>query len=121
MSAVQLDMFLSREVASVKAAAVASLRDSWAYCWGWLGPEVGGLIEVGTPIVQKADGSGSLYCYSEQARVEAVDGDELVVVLEGNAYPGSKDGTRLRIDLLDVWAPTRALRSGHSIYSPAAA
>lgn len=120
MNAQQLDMF-TPSATSVKTAAVASMRDSWVYCWGWSGPEVGGLLEVATPIVQKADDSGSLYCYSEQARVESMDGDELVVVLEGNAYPGTKDGTRLRLDILDVWAPTRALRSGLPIYSPAAA
>ncbi len=119
MSAAQLDMLLSSEVAAVREKAVASMRDSWLACWRWHGPQVGGLLEIGSVTVPVADGSGSLYCYMEQARVESIEGDVIVAVLEGNAYPGTKDGTRLRLDLLDVWAPVKAIRAGLPIYSGA--
>lgn len=98
-------------------------RESWMCCWRWKGPEVGGFIEVHTPIVKRkvplkcegtewSDGpftEKTVYAYMEQARVLTIEGRTVTAVLEGNNYPQNKDGTEIILDLLDIWAPTRFL------------
>lgn len=125
MSGEQLDMFAATEVVDARSRAIADLRRSWDVCWDWAGPVVGGLLEVRACMVPKADGSGLLYCYTEQARVVEINGDEVLAVLEGNdaATSMKKDGALLRLDVLDVWAPCRALRMAREsepVFIPAA-
>ena len=87
----------------------------WGICWGWDGPEVGGLCEVNSICARLADGSGSIYCYTEQCRIlEALSNDEWLVEIamgEVHGAPWAKDGTRLILAKDEIWPPTRELRS----------
>lgn len=102
----QLELFAPRR---------PTIEEQWLLCWGWEGPEVGGLCEVDTICADRADGSGTIYCYMEQCRVlEVLPGDRyLVEIAMGEVWgkPWSKDGTRLILGKTEVWAPTRALRA----------
>lgn len=113
----------AKEIADDKA--LAEHRRSWKCCWDWDGPTVGGLLDVHstmatlkTPIQCEPDDQHDrpyaqkvIYAYMEQARVLEIDGRTVTAVLEGNDYPGTKDGTVIILDMLDVWAPVKHLNS----------
>lgn len=105
---------------------------SWGYCWGWSGPTVGGRGEVNQCISELMpdqdeifDGNPhfcqdknqwpreKLYCYMEEVRfIRQIDEYtwEAEIDMQHDGKPWYKNGIRLKMDILDIWVPTRQLR-----------
>lgn len=107
-----IDLFAEQEAAERDARREHILLHSWR-TWGWNGPTVGGLCEVGMPIVATPDGP-SLYCYMEQARLleQRADGMWLAVIEMGNVRgePWFKDGRHVLLRRDEIAPPRQWIR-----------
>jgi len=103
------DLFAAQESAAREARREAILLHSW-HAWGWSGPEVGGLCEIDLPIVDTPEG-GSLYCYTEQARLieQRPDGRWLAVIEMGDGW--HKDGRQVLLERDRIGPPRKFIRS----------
>ena len=103
------DLFAAQEAADRAARQEANLLHSWK-TWGWHGPKAGELCDVDLPIVDTPDG-GSLYCYTEQARLIEQQPDGLwLAVIE---MPGEwfKNGRQVLLDRYWIGPPRRLIRA----------
>ena len=97
-------------------------RQQLRACWPeWEGPRVGGLCEVAQPVVRTEDGQ-TTYAYSEQCRLieRRPDGTWLAVIEMGEVHgkPWWKDGTRLILEEVEIWAPVQQLRAARDATHP---
>ncbi len=110
------------QVASEKERArrVQEHRVSMRICWpDWdenLSP--GAQVECGTCVATRVDGT-VLYAYTAPCKIiEVTDNDETFIVeidysvesLKASPWLGQQNGTRLRLDICELWVPVRSLR-----------
>lgn len=113
-----------RELAQVaaetqRAQRVQEHRKSMRVCWpDWdqnLSP--GAQVECGTCIATRLDGT-VLYAYTAPCKIiEVTDDNETFVVeidypeqsLKESPWLGEQNGTRLRLDICELWVPVRIL------------
>jgi hypothetical protein len=104
-----VDLFTQQEEAERAARQEAILRHSWD-TWGWDGPSVGGMCEVGMPIVRTPDGGG-LYCYMELARLIEQQEDGRWLAEIAMPEPWHKNGRRILMDRHDIAPPRRLIHA----------
>ncbi|APG24091.1 hypothetical protein [Syntrophotalea acetylenica] len=118
MPTTQLGLFETTTAPQDKGSAIARHKHLWRVCWGWDGPAVGGYCEVNqlcadlaTPA---AGGPSCIYAYMERCKIlQQLDDDHwLCEIAMGivHGQPWDKDGTRVILDTLNIWPPTRDLR-----------
>jgi hypothetical protein len=111
----QLDIFElpPPTLAEKRALQEAQQRQSWKLFWDWDGPTVGGFCTIQS-CHAKLEGGGEIYAYTELCRLieERPDGTWLAVIEMGErdwygkgVHRWSKDGTRVILGALDIWAP----------------
>jgi len=111
---------LDKETAeSRKAEAEKHQKHLWKACWDWDGPEAGKHCDIDSCVVRKENGE-TVYAYMEQAKLieERPDGTWLAVIDMGvdnwwgseNPFTWPHDGTRVILEIGDIWPPTRILR-----------
>ena len=106
--------------ATERAQRVQEHRESMRVCWpDWdqnLSP--GAQIECGTCIATRVDGS-VLYAYTAPCKIiEVTDNDETFIVeidyseesLKASPWLRRQNGTRLRLDICELWVPVRILQ-----------
>lgn len=110
------DLFTTQQEAERATRREQILQHSWAV-WGWPGPTVGGLCEIGQPIVETPEG-GTLYCSGEQARlVEQIsDGLWLARIEMGEVHGKTwfKDGREVILDRDSIGPPRRQIRAARA-------
>ena len=99
-------MFADQERADRIRRHNASKRESWMVCWGWPGPEIGELGQVGQCVVKREDGE-SIYAYCELVRFieRRPDGKWLAEIDDA----GSHKVIRVVLDEWEIWAPVKKL------------
>jgi len=97
---------------------VSAHCESWACCWPeWEGPQVGGFCDVGGVIVHNLTHGGPRYHYCAPCRIVEIRDDRMTYIVEIAYPPGTvahcfaQNGERLRLDILEVWAPVNRLRA----------
>ena len=103
-----------------RAQRVQEHRKSMRICWpDWdqnLSP--GAQVECGTCIATRVDGT-VLYAYTAPCKIiEVTDENETFVVeidyseqsLKASPWLGQQNGTRLRLDICELWVPVRILQ-----------
>lgn len=93
-----------------------SQRKSWNVCWNWYGPRVGEPLEVDATCVKRLGEDHLSYWFCAPCIAEKeIEPDVWVARVE---YPEDAplhcrqmNGTRLVLDVADIWAPTRHLTS----------
>lgn len=112
----QLDMFVAPP--PTRADFEDQQRKSWKVCWDWDGPTVGGFCTIDT-IGTRVEGGGNIYAYTELARLleERPDGTWLAVIEMGErdwygtgVHRWDKDGTRVILEICDIWPPVPLLQ-----------
>jgi hypothetical protein len=103
------DLFAPQEAVDLAIRREAILRFSWD-TWGWPGPMAGELCEIDLPVVNTPEG-GSLYCYTEQARLIEQQPDGLW--LAEIEMPGDwfKNGRRVLLERRWIGPPRRVIRA----------
>ena len=115
-----------RELAQIaatteRAQRVQEHRESMRICWpDWdqnLSP--GAQVECGTCIATRMDGT-VLYAYTAPCKIiEVTDNDETFIVeidysadsLKASPWLSRQNGTRLRLDICELWVPVRILQA----------
>lgn len=94
-----------------RLAEIERHRKSWACCWPeWEGPRVGGWCCVGSCVVFNITNDEISYHYCAPCRIIEIsdDGETFVVEIEYQSdchCAPIYNGQRLRLDVLEVWAP----------------
>ena len=107
--------------ATERAQQVQEHRKSMRVCWpDWdQNLSAGGHIECGTCIATRLDGS-VLYAYTVPCKIiEVTDNDETFIVeidyseesLKASPWFRQQNGTRLRLDICELWVPVRILQA----------
>ena len=104
-----------------RAQRVQEHRESMRICWpDWdqnLSP--GAQVECGTCVATRVDGT-VLYAYTAPCKIiEVTDEDETFIVeidyseesLKTSPWLGQQNGTRLRLDICELWVPVRILQA----------
>jgi hypothetical protein len=107
-----------------RAQRVQEHRASMRICWpDWdqnLSP--GAQVECGTCVATRVDGT-VLYAYTAPCKIiEVTDEDETFIVemdyseesLKTSPWLGQQNGTRLRLDICELWVPVRILQAARA-------
>lgn len=89
-----------------------NMRSGWRE---WPGPAVGGLIEVDSITAYSLTHGEERYYYCAPCRIVAIEdkGETFIAEIEYDEdsprHCRNQNGTRLRLDITEIWPPTREL------------
>lgn len=112
---IQLDAQIKRDKElSIIQKERESQRKSWKMCWDWDGPKVGEPLEVSSTCVRVLGEEGKSYWYCAPCIAEKeIEPDIWIARLEysDEAPKHCRDlnGTKLLLDVADIWPPVRIL------------
>jgi len=97
--------------------------EDWVSWWGWEGPKVGSHVQIDVCIPDRADGTGRIYAYMEDALVESIDEENFYVIAVIDHHPsgwdpekwargpGKKNGTKVKLSFDEIDPPSEFKRN----------